>query len=215
MSCHLTSEVIVTDTSELVDLCVVWLSFMRRPKGELKPSHVANAIKQLARLQDFIYENAGGSGVKIIFVVTGVPPEWTPAPESIAHKSVYLEEAVALELGVAPELTKANSWKAAEFIATETMREDAQLRDSRRTSADSQASAIEIQTLLSRTSTLENISTCPALAENIEMRNVTLDAATTSSTKAAADIENNSGESRPKRRSTTGTHPFIFLYCEM
>ena len=72
--------------TDLTDLCVVWTQFIGRKKGPLKAEDVAEAVKGLCDLQEYLYQNSGGRGVKMLFICTGPPPEWTPAKECIAPK---------------------------------------------------------------------------------------------------------------------------------
>jgi hypothetical protein len=86
--------------SELTDLCIIWCQFMRKPRGrDVNASDIASALKELSAMQEFLYSNSGGRGVKMLFVCTGVPLEWTPDPESISHRTVMLETEVATTLG--------------------------------------------------------------------------------------------------------------------
>jgi hypothetical protein len=82
--------------SELTDLCVIWCQFMRKPRGRaLRVDDIVLALKELSAMQEFLYSNSGGRGVKMLFVCTGVPAEWTPDPECISHRSVMMETEVA------------------------------------------------------------------------------------------------------------------------
>ena len=87
--------------SDLTDLCVVWTQFMDgrggaggAPRGSAES--VAAALRELSALQEFLYRNSGGRGVKILFVVTGPPVEWTPSQECILHKVAAILSVVSL-----------------------------------------------------------------------------------------------------------------------
>jgi hypothetical protein len=87
--------------SELTDICVIWCQFMKKPRGrDLVPGDVVKAVKELVAMQEFLYSNSGGRGVKMLFVCTGVPQEWTPDPESIVHRTKSFESDVAKALNV-------------------------------------------------------------------------------------------------------------------
>lgn len=105
----------IVNVSELTDICVVWTQFMRASKHGVKASEIANAVRELSALQQYIYENSGGRGVKILFVTTGVPLEWTPNPECVVHCTNNLDDAVAAELGY-PRINSQErpSWHAPE-----------------------------------------------------------------------------------------------------
>ena len=72
--------------SDLTDLCVVWTQFMGRRKGRLQADAVAEAVKGLCDLQEYLYQNSGGRGVKMLFICTGPPLEWTPEQECVVYK---------------------------------------------------------------------------------------------------------------------------------
>ena len=74
--------------TDLTDLCVVWTQFMGRSRGggQLQAEAVASAVRELCDLQEYLHRNSGGHGVKMLFVCTGPPLEWTPEKECIAPK---------------------------------------------------------------------------------------------------------------------------------
>jgi hypothetical protein len=89
------------------DLFVVWTTFCRRPRdGVMTAKVVADAIRELVKLQAYLYEQAGKNGVKIICVATGVPPEWTPESENLLSKCTDLGAEVAVELGIDQEVNR-------------------------------------------------------------------------------------------------------------
>ena len=76
---HSTTPEAVKKVTKTQDLLVVWTTFCRRPRdGVMTAKVIADAIRELVKLQTYLYDQAGKNGVKIICVATGVPPEWTP-----------------------------------------------------------------------------------------------------------------------------------------
>ena len=71
----------------LHDLYIIWLAFKPPSKKQTTTSDIVSAVEGLVRFQEFLYQSSGGDGVKIIFIASGVPPEWTPSPECISHKT--------------------------------------------------------------------------------------------------------------------------------
>jgi hypothetical protein len=63
-------------------------------------------VRELVKLQTYLYDQAGRNGVKIICVATGVPPEWTPSCENLLSNCVDLGADVAKELGVNQEIVR-------------------------------------------------------------------------------------------------------------
>jgi hypothetical protein len=96
-----TSPSVGVRISALTDLCVIWCQFMKRPRGrDIRAQDIITACKELVALQEYLYSNSGGRGVKMLFVCTGVPQEWTPDPECIVHRTKSLESEVARALNV-------------------------------------------------------------------------------------------------------------------
>jgi hypothetical protein len=89
------------------DLLVVWTTFCRRPRdGVMTAKVVGDAVRELVKLQSYLYEQAGKNGVKIICVATGVPPEWTPSSENLLSSCVDLGKDVAIELNIPQEASR-------------------------------------------------------------------------------------------------------------
>jgi hypothetical protein len=81
------------------DLFVVWTTFCRRPRGGITAQVIADAIRELAILQQYLYTESGGSGIKILCIATGVPDEFIPEQERLLPNKGDLIKAVSVELG--------------------------------------------------------------------------------------------------------------------
>lgn len=79
------------------DLFVVWTTFCRA-RGPMKPEIIANAIKELVQLQQYLQE-ASGAGVKFIFIATNVPSQWIPDAERLVYEVDDMSDDVANILG--------------------------------------------------------------------------------------------------------------------
>eukprot|EP01038_Epipyxis_sp_PR26KG_P005024 gene5024-7012_t len=100
----------------LTDLCVVWTTFTKRGKKAIDAELVSKCALELAQLQSFLHENSGGRTVKMLFVTTGVPIEWTPDEECIIPKRSGVEEQVASILGYSPDIVRREAWREVSII---------------------------------------------------------------------------------------------------
>lgn len=119
----LTSERSVSSIRDLKyskDLLVVWTNFgasaskmdvnkklVRMTDDELCRSIVAS-VKELCSMQQYIYEQCGNAGIKVIFIVTNVPLQWTILHERIIHSptKVDLSSSVLQAFKVGPFLNR-------------------------------------------------------------------------------------------------------------
>ena len=81
------SSMVSRNSSDFVDLCVIWLPFKHTSSQNVDAAEIETALKDLSQLQEYLVRNGGGESAKFIFIASGVPPEWTPSPECIAHKT--------------------------------------------------------------------------------------------------------------------------------
>lgn len=88
------------------DLFVVWTTFCRS-RGPMTAETIANAIKELVKLKDYLQSNSG-EGVKFVCIATNVPSQWIPDAERLVYDVEDMSDQVIQLLGGQPE--SRNSW---------------------------------------------------------------------------------------------------------
>jgi len=97
-----------SDSAFSKDLMVIWVPFGSYPRAQgpghtdaTKVDYICQFIRNLANMQRYVLEKSGGSGAKLLFVVTGVPVHWTLYEERVANVPAYdLSGHVAKHFGI-------------------------------------------------------------------------------------------------------------------